>query len=176
MRQQENLDKPTNKFVNLSTMADASNEALRFEEEVIDGKQYVSDRRAVLAEIEALQAQAPAPASPRMVMPEALAATWAKLDRLDAVPVKRRILSALIERVVMTDEGGQVRLRPQDGLEMPEGIEVARWAPNTRAYLRRAWSKHASACRDCQTTTAKHYSKGLCKTCYCRRQRRKGQE
>lgn len=146
----------------------------RFEEEVIGRETYVTELRKIRAEIEAVQASHPTSQVERFTMPRPLLETWQGLSGADDVSLRRRLVESLISRVVVGSEHARVHLYAQEGLSLPEAIEVPIWPPNTRAYLKRAWSATAPACIDCGTNESRHYAKGRCRPCYLRHQRNRG--
>lgn len=149
---------------------------LRFDNEIIDGDTYLRERKAILAEIDAAQADARKPAaSPRVELPESLDEVWgALLESPEGVMIARRMIQALISRVMVDGELGVVELHAVDGLELPERIEVARWPLYAKHHLMRGWSKVAPACVDCGTTDRRHWASGRCRPCYTRERRERG--
>lgn len=147
----------------------------RFENATIEGPAYLAEYRRIRAEIEAVQAQAPKPALPRLALPMPLIEMWESLgEDVEGIALRKRLATELIQRVVIAGESARVTLRPQEGISLPEHLDVPRWPANARAYLRRAWSAGTSSCMGCQTTDRKHYAKGLCKACYLRSKRTRG--
>lgn len=148
---------------------------VRYEHDIIDGKTYVEEHRRIKAEIEAVQTSEVKPSAVPFLLPQPLVQMWEALGSdAEAIAVKRRLVASLITHVVIDGESARVTMKSVEGLVLPEQVGIPRWPANTRAYLRRIWSKAAPACIDCGTTERRHYSKGRCKACYMRHQRTRG--
>lgn len=146
----------------------------RFDESIIDGDTYLRERKAIIAEIDAAQAESPQPVTPpRLTLPESLSAVWGVvLASPEGIAAGRRVLRALVSRILMDGEAGVIELNAIEGLSLPERVTVQRW-PKGSLPPYKGWSRVAESCLGCQTTERRHQSSGYCTSCYSKRRREK---
>lgn len=111
---------------------------LRFDNEIIGGDEYLRERKAIFAELEAAQADTPKPSQPpRLILPESLERDWPSLlGDPEGIEIARRLIGSLVSRVIVDLDQGTVELEAVEGFKMPERIEVERWPKHTRAWKR----------------------------------------
>lgn len=148
---------------------------LRFDNEIIDGDTYLRERKAILAELESIQAFEEKPkqtAGP--ILPDSLAEVWPKLlDTPEGIEIARRLLQSIVFRIIIDPDGGLIEFQSLDGLELPREIRIQRWPKYARYARIMHWSKNHNACVECGTTEKRHVAKGLCIECYNRRKRQR---
>lgn len=145
----------------------------KFDHEIIGGDVFLAERKRILSEIDGFQAKGlnPIPTR-RLVLPRPFGETYRALDASpDRIEDRRRLLRLVIERIEVGSESAIVTLYPIEGLDLPMAIEVKRWPPGLKRKASKPWARVGDACAECGSSERPHLAKGLCGSCYKRRQR-----